>query len=778
MKRTLLALALLLPLPAHAANAVIDGTLNDKSGKPLPTTEITLQNGQGKIVTRITTDAQGHYILNGVATGSYVLSVTKDNAVLGSASVTVNDEQPLHKDLNLADMQMMRVVVAQKENIRNALSPKTGTSSYKFDQKAIEALPQGEDTPVDKMLLQAPGVAEDSAASGGLHIRGEHADLQYRLNGILLPDGISGFGDTIDPHSIESATLLDGTLPAQYGFRTAGIVDITTKTGFADQGTVSLMGGSNNTLQASATYGGVLNNADYFVSASHLSSDLGIENPTSGHNAIHDHTEQDKEFGYASYMINDMQRVEIIAGNATSHFEIPNNPNQTPQYQLAGADTNSAHLNENQFESNQFMTGAWQAGRDGVEVQIAPYIRNSELHYIPDQTGDLIFNGVASNVKTTDLATGLQNDNSWRINGEHTLRGGFTVQNDSVQNNSTSVALQTDAGGTPLVDGAGNNIATAPIVNDHNKDGQLYGVYLQDEWKLADNLTMNYGARFDDMEQYVSADQLSPRLGMVYKPTDTTTFHAGYARYFTPPPMELVSNGDIAGFANTTNAPETTANGAVKPERSNNFDAGVTQKLGSAWEVGADAYYKDVHDLLDEGQFGQALILTPFNYERGQIYGTEFTATYTGDKLKAYGNFAISRAMGEGISSSQFEFSQAELAYISNHYVHLDHDQTYTASIGGSYDVLQNTTMGVDGHFGSGLRDGFANTSHLPPYATFDASIEQKIHLLPKDETALRLSIVNVFDSVYELRDGTGIGVGAPQYGARRGIFAGVVQKF
>jgi outer membrane receptor protein involved in Fe transport len=767
--------------PVWAADVSVDGILRDKAGNPLSGTEIKLQNGLGEIVKTTTSDAQGHYQFTGVPANSYVLMATQKDTVLGSILLSVTGAEDLHKDLNLAEQQVVNVVVGQRrQQVRNSLSPTTGTSAYKLDEQAIESLPQGADTSLDKVLLQAPGVAEDSAASGSLHIRGEHANVQYRLNGILLPDGISGFGDTIDSHIIEKATLLDGTLPAQYGFHTAGVVDIDTKSGFQDGGTATVMGGSNGTIQPSVSYGGTVGDADYFLAASHLSSDLGIENPTSSANAIHDHTEQNKQFAYASYMINPMQSVEAVAGNSISYFQIPNNPGQpTAGYQLNGVSAfNSANLNERQFESNQFSTVAWRGGTDGVDVQIAPYIRSSETHFRPDTTGDLLFDGIASDVQDTDFATGLQNDNSWRINAAHTLRAGFSAQNDHVQNNSSSLAFLT-AGGTPLVDGGGNNILSSPIVNDHTKDGQLYGLYLQDEWKLTDKLTMNYGARFDDMEQYVSANQLSPRLGFVYKATDTTTLHAGYARYFTPPPMELVSSADIAGFANTTGAATVTQNDPVKPERSHNFDVGATQKLGDHWQVGLDGYYKLVHDLLDEGQFGQALILTPFNYEHGYIYGSELTATYTGDRLKAYGNFALSRAMGENVVSSQFNFSDpAELAYISDHYVHLDHDQTITASAGATYEVLSGTTLGLDGNFGSGLRRGFANTEHLPAYATFNASIEQKLDLFPHDESAVRLSVVNLFDTAYELRDGTGIGVGAPQWGARRGYFMSLIQKF
>jgi outer membrane receptor protein involved in Fe transport len=782
MKRLLFAAALLISTPAWGSDANIDGTLHDKAGKALANTAIKLQDGKGAIVKTLSSDKDGYYKFVDIPAGSYVLLATQKEAVLGSTHLSISGGEDAHKDINLVDEQPLNIVIGQtRQQRRNSLSPSTGTSSFKFDAQSIAALPEGEDTTLTKVLLQAPGVAEDSAASGGIHIRGEHANLQYRLNGILLPDGISGFGDTIDAHVIANVTLLDGTLPAQYGFRTAGVVDIDTKSGFANGGTAEMMVGSNGTLQPSISYGGTLDNADYFVAASHLSSDLGIENPTPSAKAIHDHTEQDKQFGYASYMINPMQRLEIVAGDSLNYFQIPNNPNQQPtSYKLNGVTAfNSSDLNERQFESNQYMTAAWQGGREGINVQIAPYIRNSETHFRPDVAGDLLFNGVASDVKDTDLATGLQNDNSWRIDSQHTLRSGFTIQNDHVQNNSNSVAFETGAGGAPLTDGSGNNIVSAPIINDHTKDGQLYGLYLQDEWKVTDALTVNYGARFDDMEQYVSANQLSPRISLVYKATDSTTLHAGYARYFTPPPMELVSNGDIAGFANTTAAPTVTANDAVKPERSHDFDAGITQQLGSRWQVGLDGYYKLVHDLLDEGQFGPALILTPFNYQHGYIYGSELSATYTGDKLKAYSNFAFSRAMGENVVSSQFNFSDpTELAYIANHYVHLDHDQTYTLSGGASYEVVDGTTLGMDGNAGSGLRDGFANTSHLQPYGVLSASVEQKLDLIPHDQTAVRLSINNLFNSEYELRDGTGIGVGAPQYGSRRGVFLAVIQKF
>ena len=218
----------------------------------------------------------------------------------------------------------------------------------------------------------------------------------------------------------------------------------------------------------------------------------------------------------------------------------------------------------------------------------------------------------------------------------------------------------------------------------------------------------------------------------------------------------------------------------VKAERSHTFDIGATHQLTDEIQLGVDGYYKIVHDLLDLGQFGSALVYTPFNYEHGRIYGAEFTASYTGKKVKAYANLAWSRALSENVVSAQFNFDDpAELTYISNNYVHLDHDQTYTASAGVDYKVLPQISLGLDGILGSGLRSGFANTDHLPWYTQFNASVTQDLNLLPKDKTELRFTVVNLFDTSYELRDGSGIGVGTHIRGPDAGFYFSVcAQEF
>src|SRR5205085_1995404 len=120
----------------------------------------------------------------------------------------------------------------------------------------------------------------------------------------------------------------------------------------------------------------------------------------------------------------------------------------------------------------------------------------------------------------------------------------------------------------------------------------------------------------------------------------------------------------------------------VKAERAHYFDAGVTQKVGDGFQIGLDGFYKRARNVLDEGQFGQALILSSFNYRDGEIYGGELTASYTHGGFSSYLNVSGEHAQGRHVSSAQFLFDPDEFAYIRNHWVFLDHDQRVSGSGG------------------------------------------------------------------------------------------------
>ena len=670
-----------------------------------------------------------------------------------------------------------QVVAGQNEKLdeaRRSIVAPVGANSYQINHQTIEALPQGANTTLDKVLLQTPGVSQDSAASGELHVRNEHANLQYRINGIMLPDGVGGFGQILDTGIVGSLALITGALPAQYGQRTAGVLDIQTRPdAFNNSGSVSVYGGSHGTITPSFEYGGTAGQTQYFVSGRYFGSDIGIENPTPAYSAIHDHTDQEKGFAYLSTVIDPTSRLTFISGTSNSTYQIPNNPGQAPAFTAFGiSNFNSALLDERQNEFNQFNVLAYQKSAEGFDTQISYFNRYSQLHFLPDTVGDLVFNGVASDVYRRSHVDGIQDDTAYRIGYSHTLRFGFSASAERTLVNNTSTLLPVDAMGAPID-------APFSVLDSSAKTGWLFGTYLQDEWKITNNLTLNAGLRFDQMFQYVDANQLSPRASLTWKPYDGTTFHAGYARNFTPPSQVLAAPTNLALVQGTTQQPAVAQNDPVRPERSHVFDIGVDQKIHAipGLELGIDAYYKTARDLLDDGQFGAAYVLTAFNYDRAENMGLELKSSYTNGNFKIYGNLAWAKQIATNIVSNQFLFAPDELAFIANHYIYTDHAQTLTASAGASY-LWNGTRFSASMIYGSGNRSGFANADHVPSYTQVNLGISHE-YLFPgwSKPTTLRFDVVNLFDSIYEIRDGSGIGVFAPQFGPRRGFFVGISQK-
>ncbi|RDI19615.1 outer membrane receptor protein involved in Fe transport [Pseudacidovorax intermedius] len=686
-----------------------------------------------------------------------------------------------------AQTQTLSTVEVTSERFKKArmeLSPETGATVYRIDQSAIGALGKGDATPLDDVLLTLPGVAKDSKASGSLHVRDDHGNVQYRINGVQLPEGISGFGQTLDTRYIDAITYLTGALPAQYGLRTAGVVDIQTKQGFGKPGgSLGFTIGSHDTLEGSGSVYGTKGNLSYYLSASGVGNSQGIENPQPTLNAQNDRTRQGKTFGNFSYYLDDDTRLGLMFGSYDGKFQIPTNPNQTPAFSLAGfSDLGSGYnglpssnVRERQNESTRFVALSYQKSLGALDFQLSAFHQYSSLHYLPDPVGDLIYNGVASDTLRSNSSSGLQGDASYKLNDAHTLRfGGLYTRANTRSNNAVNVFPVDDSGAQ-----AGN---TPVLINDNSgKTGELASLYLQDEWRIDPRLTFNYGLRYDSVNAFTKEHQWSPRLNLAYAATESTALHAGFARYFTPPPQELASQQSINLYTGTTNQPEVANSDPVKAERSRYFDVGVDQKVGEHLSLSADAYYKHIDNLLDEGQFGQALILSPFNYAQGFARGLELSARYSDDHWAAYANLAHQKAMGKNIVSSQSLFGADELSYIADHYVYLDHDQTYTASLGASYRFGADQVSG-DLIYGSGLRrtpDGGApNSAALPHYTVVNAAYSHTWKYGDGNDVVGRIAVLNLFDEKYLLRDGTGVGVGAPQYGTRRSLYVSMTTHF
>src|ERR1035441_3263573 len=401
---------------------------------------------------------------------------------------------------SLADI----VVTSQRlDEGRSHIQTQTGASTYTVDAAVIAAMPGGQNTPFNQVVLQMPEVAQDSF--GQYHIRGEHNGLQYRVNGVILPEGISVFGQSQDARFVSSVSLITGALPAEFGLRTAGIIDITTKNGLtAPGGAVSIYGGSHSTVEPAFTYGGGAGTFSYFVTGDFLRNDLGIESPDGSSTPIHDQTTQYHGFGYFEDILDSANRISLMMGSAVGKYQIPNLYGVEPSlgYTVNGISTYpSQNLNENQREVTQFGALSWLYSEGAIDVQTSVVARYSSLTFVPDFPGDLLFTGVAQNAFKQNVAYAAQSDAAYHLNEDNIIRAGLFVQTDHAVSNTSSAVLLTDNAGVPLSD------VPTTLIDNGGKTEWIYSAYLQDEWKIIPTVTINYGLRFDRFTAYTSDNQ-------------------------------------------------------------------------------------------------------------------------------------------------------------------------------------------------------------------------------------------------------------------------------
>jgi len=314
-------------------------------------------------------------------------------------------------------------------------------------------------------------------------------------------------------------------------------------------GRFSIYGGSHGTVQPSFNYAGSSGSFNYFVAGDYLRSGLGIESPDGSSNPIHDDTRQYHGFAYLEDVLDADNRLALTFGMSSGSFQIPQQSGLQP---TLGSNVNgqttfpSENLNENQREITQFAILGWQHSDGPLDTHTALISRYSSLNFQPDPIGDLLYNGVSQQAYKRNVAFGLQSDAAYKLNDAHTVRAGIYLQNDRSTSLTSSLVLP--------VDSTGMQTSNTPftVVDNGDKTERIESVYVQDEYRLLQTLTINFGGRFDHFTAFASGSQFSPRLNVVWQALAGTTVHGGYSRYFSPPPFELVGSETVSRFNGTS----------------------------------------------------------------------------------------------------------------------------------------------------------------------------------------------------------------------------------
>jgi len=753
-------------------DGALSGTVLDAQGVAVPNAKVTITgNGTEK---DLISSATGTFQVFPLTIGDYQVTVQAEGFSPYQGTVAVSGSSS-SLEINLSPAGEIQMTVKAK---RHLVTP-AADSSRDLNADQIAQLPGGATTDVRRLLYTtSPGFVE--GALGQVFTRGNHANLQYQIDGIQLPDSVGGsFGEAFTPVNIDHMEILTGGLPAEFGSRLAGVVNIVTKSGSTQPGgEIGTSYGSYNQTSSYANYGASDASGDfhYLLSATAFSTDRGLDTPApadiandqngGSEQAIHDKsygsdaflkldwvTDNSNKFGlnaYSETKFNQISTYDSSFDPGGSNFAYFNGTMDA--YGNGPFNYVPSTTNDTQSEANKYVELSWKHTLDENSfIQIAPYWKESNLTFTNDLANDLAFaqnNALAAQIGSITESSYSQN----RTSDNYGTQVDFTWHADpnNLVKIGGQVLLTQSSGPVSVVEAV--NTGTGPVTTfggDNSTDtGYQEGLYVQDELTLAKWLVFSGGFRFD-ATQYVfpnttSNDSLvEPRVGLSILPAESTKVHFFYGKLFMPaPPEDLKETFVNLGVGNPLVPYD------VKVEKDDYFEAGVAQQAGDQL-LTLNTYYKDAVNMEDETQLLNTGIDQPYNFASGYAYGVEFSMRGKLDKdWSEFGNYSYEIAKGQGISGGDFAFTNANLP-AAGVWQFLDHCQIHTVNAGFTYNP-GDIWVTAEGLYGGGLSTGPGNINRLPGHFTGDLTLGYAF----QKESGLAgmkasLDVLNVFDNPY-----------------------------
>ena len=769
-----------------AGAGTIRGLVQNQDLRHVPQAIVQIRDQEGQVIAAGVTNDAGEFLVRAPAEGTYSVSAILEAYRSEFVIVKIGAAPPAPITLTLAQTQEIALEVV------SPLPPiqyKASSETYSLSRKDVEILPRGNNNTVAEVLQTVPGVVY--GALGQTHIRQDHANQQFRIDGVPIPEGVSStFTDVISPRMWERADIILGGMEAQYGNKTALVVDITSKSGTRPGfGSLQMFGGSNETVNPSFEYGGTVGEKfRYYVLNSFTSTNRGIEPPTAGHSVFHGQSERNQTYLRGDYQHDNRNSFSWVFLNAVAKYQIPTLPGLTtnldtlPLLQAqdpAYSPVASQAVDQNQKENSQYAHLIWRQDVDAANFfQLAGFWRSSYANFTTDPFNVLAYTPdaaepfSAADQKRTAYSLGTRLDHTWTPNTKHLVKSGFQFQ----YTNAGNRARFYDFARNP-----GTGLPVGPVLSQESANTNVQvreEFWVQDQWSPNGRWTFNLGVRLDTVQgSFYNEGQLSPRIGATYKLNQSNVFHAYYGRLFTPPNVEQVAFAK-ANLQGSTAEPENPTGFKPRSERSHYFEIGSYHALNTWATLELTGYYKRSHYQSDAGQFGSTPLLNFFAFNWGYQAGIEGALKMqVTENLIARGNVAWGRCRGSGLQSGQYLLEQAEINDISSGGgVFCDHSQSMTSSAVASYKFREHTTFTGQMLYGSGLRaaepGAKTNSSHSPSWTTYNLSVSH-IFLLPhKQKFLLGFDVVNLLDQKYLYNSGEGsIGLGVPHAGMPRSFF-------
>jgi hypothetical protein len=709
--RRLVFLALLLSSLAAFATifGTVSGLIHDPQHRPVQGAQLTLGAANSAWTKSVTSDESGEFHFEAVPLGEYTVKVELAGFASQEEKLVVSSgrDARVHFSLTVARGQETVEVTGTPATVNTESS---ATSNIVSRQQITET-PGADQTNSLSMITNY--VPSAYMVHDQLHIRGGH-QVSWLVDGIPVPNTniASNVGPQFDPKDVDYLEVQRGGYSAEYGDRTYGVFNVVTRSGFErdHQGEVVANYGSFNQTNDQISFGDHTDRFAYYTSLSGYRTGLGLE--SSSTEILHDQAAGLSGFGSFIFNNTPSDQLRLVTSFRGDHYQVPNDP---VQHELGIRDVEN--------ERDEFVNFSWlHTLGTGTVLTVSPFYHFNRAHYIGNFVGDPAPDVVIpEDDRGSNYVGGVV---SLAVNrGKHNARAGFQVF--GVRDNRLF----------GIVTGDGSN---PPLRQREIASGNVEAVFLEDQYKLANWLTLNGGVRLTHFGPTVSENAVDPRVGAAIRiPRLNWVLRGFYGRYYQAPPL-LTVNGPLLEQA----AQQGFAFLPLRGERDEQHEFGLTIPL-AGWIFDISNFRTGAKNFFDHDVLGNSNIFFPLTLERARIRGWEVSASSPRIAGRAAWRLAYSHQHAQwngGITGGLISGAACEDICF------LDHDQRDTLSTGFNFQLPWRVWTDFDLNYGSGFleREG---PQHLPPHTTFDLSLGKSFG----ERWSIRLTGLNLSSHRYLL---------------------------
>jgi len=681
-----------------STRATISGKVTEKAdGHPIAYAEVVVMK-DSKVVTGTIASELGDYEIKNLFPDRYTIEAYLIGFHKSQIDTTLKSGYcRLNFALEASDITLQGVTVTANLQNDQKTTQKLDivTNAPQFQTSTYHGAPTSLPSTIIQQSL--PGAVQ--APTGEVHIRGQHAEYSYDVDGLPVPETQSeGMTELFDPRVVDHISFLVGDLPAEYSDALA-IIDVRTKipaTPF--NASASAYDGSFNSSGQSLSLNAHTGNFAYFFAGSRKITDRRIDTPLP--DIFHDHGEDIFGLGKVQYIFSPNDILALDLDQSSSSFQIP--------YDSTGGIT----LDDNQKETDGFQNliyrhGFEDDGNTGVFFFALTH-RQGTLDYNPgsNDVPSFYFSGdtAAYNIKENRRfdVYGAKTDLSLPQGDEVSLKFGSSYYYTKGNEDFSSFDK--------------NSLDSLGPQSIENLQGYDFGAYAQTAYQPLPIFQIDAGVRYDlhFANGIGSESQVSPKVKLTFLPDVSTNVYVYYGRLFVPVLVEQLR--EITGFAGTAQTPTKAVHGDY-------FEAGVSEAFTSSFSAKLVGYYTRESPGMDDNTIPGTNIETAVNIQNIFVRGVELGLDYHPEgPLTGYFNLAVSHAQGDGTTSGGFLPALPPTTAFD-----LDHDQRITYSIGTNYNQ-NNYFASLIGSYGSGLTNGETN-GHVTPHFILDGSIGKTFRL-------------------------------------------------